>query len=266
MNLFSTMSNCFRRILANLRDNARRCLLVYPRGFDMAKRISRYFVPPSLVYRRLLEFARRHSANGGDFVFFIQVGSNDGLTNDPLREFVVAQSRWRGAFVEPLPHLFDALRRNYAYLRRPGLVFLRGAVSGNATTTSTTIFRIRPDRLSSYTTMADQLASWDPQHIIKHYAARPRIAEDIEAVEVPCFSIQQIMLEANIPELHLLHVDIEGGEASLFRRFPFDAIRPLMIIYESMHLSAEDRAELESHLRREGYWLESDSFDTVAAL
>jgi FkbM family methyltransferase len=44
--------------------------------------------------------------------FFIEIGSNDGEQHDHLRPFIVSRP-WRGIMVEPVPYVFERLRRNY---------------------------------------------------------------------------------------------------------------------------------------------------------
>lgn len=240
-------------------QSIRKRLTARPRLFDAAKRLTRLCGATNLVFESLRAFAvsERNAC-------FLQIGSNDGLTNDPIREFVVANPGWRGAFVEPVPHLYENLKRNYAYLKRRSLSFFNCAVfAGEATIT---LYHINPRRVGEYTAMADQIASFDRQHILKHYPRHPTIDSDIVAVTVPCRSVTQILSLASLPTLDLLHVDIEGAEAMVFQEFPFAHIRPKMLVYEWIHMREQDRGSLETRLREIGYALDSDSFDTVATL
>ena len=43
----------------------------------------------------------------------IQVGSNDGLSNDPLRKFIV-NNDWNAVLIEPVPNLFNRLVNLYS--------------------------------------------------------------------------------------------------------------------------------------------------------
>jgi hypothetical protein len=52
----------------------------------------------------------------GETLRFIQVGANDGIFGDPLREHILAH-KWRGVLVEPQPEIFEQLKANYAGLR-----------------------------------------------------------------------------------------------------------------------------------------------------
>ena len=60
-------------------------------------------------------------------VFFIQIGSNDGKTGDPLYPLVNKYSKYRGLFVEPVPYLFERLVDNYSF--RKNLLFENAAIN-----------------------------------------------------------------------------------------------------------------------------------------
>ena len=45
--------------------------------------------------------------------FFIEIGSNDGEQHDHLSPMIKSRE-WRGIMVEPVPYVFERLRRNYA--------------------------------------------------------------------------------------------------------------------------------------------------------
>jgi hypothetical protein len=40
--------------------------------------------------------------------FFVQIGANNGLTDDPIRQFVT-KYHWHGVLVEPQPQVFQQL-------------------------------------------------------------------------------------------------------------------------------------------------------------
>jgi hypothetical protein len=40
--------------------------------------------------------------------FFFQIGANNGLTDDPLRQFVT-KYHWHGVLIEPQPQVFQQL-------------------------------------------------------------------------------------------------------------------------------------------------------------
>jgi methyltransferase FkbM-like protein len=58
------------------------------------------------------EFAATHPS-----ATFVEIGAHDGARSDLLRSFILNR-RWTGVMVEPVPYLFDRLRRNYESLDR----------------------------------------------------------------------------------------------------------------------------------------------------
>ena len=59
---------------------------------------------------------------------FIQIGANDGITNDPLRQYI-AKGDFLGIMVEPTRALFTQLSGLYA--NRPGICMYQGAFAAN---------------------------------------------------------------------------------------------------------------------------------------
>ncbi|MCD6051977.1 MAG: methyltransferase FkbM family, partial [Verrucomicrobia bacterium] len=96
----------------------------HPRLFDAIRSASRSIGSRSPVYDKLAAFFRAHS--GGTFV---QIGANDGISNDPIREFIVDNEQWRGAFVEPMPYLLEQCRHNYRSCQPGRFRFINAAVS-----------------------------------------------------------------------------------------------------------------------------------------
>src|SRR4051794_25058506 len=45
--------------------------------------------------------------------YFVEVGANDGEQHDHLRPLILS-GRWSGLMVEPVPYVYERLKRNYA--------------------------------------------------------------------------------------------------------------------------------------------------------
>ena len=52
-------------------------------------------------------------------VRFVQIGSNDGKTGDPIYELVSKNQHWKGVLVEPVDFLHRKLKANYSNRRDP---------------------------------------------------------------------------------------------------------------------------------------------------
>lgn len=228
----------------------------HPRLYDAVVGFSRALGKRDPLYQHLARWAR-----GRGEVHFLQVGANDGMANDPIREFVVSRG-WHGLVVEPLPHLFARLVRNYAHCHR--VTPVQCAV-GYGLGERATIYRIRSDRSAAMPAWADQIASFDRDHLLKHFP-ESLTASDIEEVTVPVLTLEALVQAHKIERCDLLHLDVEGFEANLLLHADLATLRPQLILYESAHLSAEDAMAVAARLTNLGYRIETIGCDALALL
>src|SRR5450755_313564 len=50
--------------------------------------------------------------------FFVKVGANDGITDDPCSDILLADPNWSGLLIEPVPYCFERLKNNFPDTRR----------------------------------------------------------------------------------------------------------------------------------------------------
>ena len=178
--------------------------------------------------------------------YFIQIGANDGITDDDIRSLVL-ERRWRGLMVEPLPDVFAALRSNYQSLGN------RLQFSNTAITSA-----VGPVEFWRHPSL--------PQCSGLGVRTRIQYRSAMEKVEVEGITWQAMLDRYEVKRLDLLQIDTEGYDAEIIRMFPFDRLRPLIIRYEHKHLNMDDRQALEESLREKGYLLFWEKHDTVAYL
>ena len=229
----------------------------FPRLFDVSKRIFRLIGNSDPIYECLKEFSRHKMQ-----VSFLQIGSNDGISQDPLREFIVRHPAWSGCFVEPLPHLFKKLKRNYGYLRRKNLRYENAAVSDAAGVSY--LFRIKSEYHSEFPSFVDQIASFNKSHMTTVFPDHAQIDDKIERVQVRSLPIAGLAATFRATGIDLLHLDVEGYEAVILKAFPFNSYSPEIIIFEAGHLSAEDRKAIDKLLSARGYTIFDAGIDAVA--
>lgn len=64
-----------------------------------------------------LEFVIAHLMMKKRDLFFIEIGANDGVSNDPLYPLIQQNAEhWKGVMIEPMPEPFQLLQQNYASL------------------------------------------------------------------------------------------------------------------------------------------------------
>ena len=64
-----------------------------------------------------LETFLRNLFSSGDVRSVVQIGANDGIQNDPLRQYLVAPGNYHATLVEPIPFYIESLRNLYANRR-----------------------------------------------------------------------------------------------------------------------------------------------------
>jgi FkbM family methyltransferase len=231
----------------------------WPRLFDATRGVARRFGYRPPVYQFLQRVADRLPA-----LTFVQCGANDGMSTDPIREFVLANRGWNGIFIEPLPGLFARLRRNYRYAARPGLEFLQVAVSGQPGTG--TVWKIRDDCYRHYPISARGMASFSKTNLTKHFPDRAgTIDAELEAVEVPCLTYDQIVARYALPKVDLLVMDIEGHEPAVLASTPLvGPTAPRIVLYEVDHIPPAEQTALVKRFRDNGYHFRSLEQDGVA--
>ena len=227
--------------------------------FDTARRITRLLGSRTPVYDLLHKASRQLPE-----VAFIQIGSNDGISIDPIREFVVANAKWHGAFVEPVPQIFEQLRRNYSYLRGRKLAFFNVAVSRDDGAKQ--FWKIRDECLPEFPLFAYQIGSFDREHILKHFSAFPDLEAKIEAIEVPCKTYEQVREQAGLSSVHVLHLDVEGHEDQILNSIDFSCSKPLIILFETCHMSESVKGRILTMLQSHAYRLQEAGPDCIATL
>jgi FkbM family methyltransferase len=232
--------------------------------YDAARTLERALGIRTPISRFLSAFSRAHQGR----VNFIQIGANDGLRNDPVREFVIHQ-QWSGVLVEPLPGIFELLQRNYRRVAPGRLAFANTAIAGEGAGSGAATFwtfgpgalaRVHYEKRLSYL----RKSSLDREHVLRWVNHRTVFEDDIVPVRVPCMSLRRLMeLHWRWGDLHLLVVDAEGYDLAILQSIDFAELTPEAIVYESENLGAGEpvaRDLLEAH----GYRVTALGRDSVA--
>jgi len=200
------------------------------------------------------------ASRGDSGFFFIQIGSNNGLSGDPIRKFIIS-CRWRGILIEPVRHLFDRLLVNYK--NQPGLSFENVAIDKEAGYKS--FYSIRGAGRGSLVSWYEKLGSFSKEHLLKHRRKIPDFNTRLTEEKVRCITLKNLLEKYQVTKVNLLHIDAEGYDYEIIKAIPFDEVTPQMILYENKHLSAEDKSGCRKLLRSHGYKL-IKSKDTFAYL
>jgi len=195
-------------------------------------------------------------------VFFVQVGSNDGLQGDPIHEFIMQNKSWSGIFIEPVRFLFERLRQNYQNADR--FIFENVAIS---TEIGKRNFYYVSEKAKSELGSAlpywhDQLGSFDRNHIAKTLDGmlEPYIVEE----EIECVPLEQVLDRNQVITIDLLHIDTEGFDYKVLSQLNLKKYHPLIILFEHNLLSPDELEKARSLLKNAGYKLFEYGADTLA--
>lgn len=169
---------------------------------------------------------------------FIEVGANDGKSNDPLAEYIIPFN-WKGIMIEPVEKCFRVLQANYCNV--PDIKCEQVAIFPGAET------------VSMYVPKNTLAASLNP----KHTAFGGKAKEVI----VPATTLDAIVQKHGIKELDLLYIDAEGFDFVVLQTLTM--VRPKIIHYEHRHLG-EQKAQCEEFLLKKGYCLYFNRNNTIA--
>ncbi len=191
-----------------------------------------------------------------DAFTFVQIGANDGRTNDPLRRLIIRHG-FRGVLVEPQPAAFARLVRNYDSV--PGLAFENSAVG--ATHGEATLYRFRPG--PGVPDWADCLASFSREHLVHNFDG---ITGSIEEIVVPTLTFSELVARHGLSRIDLLQIDTEGFDFEIIKMIDFETTRPTIINFEQALLVGRVRQECYLYLGQKGYKITENGVDAVAYL
>lgn len=168
----------------------------------------------------------------------VQIGSNDGNTNDPLHKLLIENPGWQALLIEPVPFLFEKLVANYP--REDRFKFANVAVAETAG--SSRFYHVHPDaprHIPGLPPWYDQLGSFNRDHITKHLGGA--LEPFIVAIDVPTLPLTELLLRHGIPRVDLLHVDAEGHDWVILSQLDLNRYKPRAILFEHAHLSTADK-------------------------
>lgn len=193
----------------------------------------------------------------GRRVRFLQIGANDGVRNDPIRNLVV-RHHLHGLLVEPLPDLFARLQANYA--GHEGLQFEQcavGELDGEAT-----LYRVQP--APDLPEWLQGIASFNKQHLSSRKFGYAGLERHVVAVRVPVLSLKSLLKKHDLDGCDLLQVDTEGFDCRIVRAAIKAGLRPAIINYEYIHSTPTERAHCKKLLAEHGYAFLDVGRDTIA--
>lgn len=205
---------------------------------------------------RLLRGFARHYPEA----FFVEIGANDGEQHDHLRALILSE-RWSGIMVEPVPHVFARLRRNYGHLDR---IALENVAIGDRDGTRPFYHLGEPggderDRLPDW---YDGVGSFSRENVVGHARDIPDVERRVVQIDVPVLTFESLCRRHDAARVDLLVIDAEGYDHEILKSIDLERRHPRLAIYEHYHLPAAERRECRELLHEAGYEAMEEGFDT----
>jgi len=192
--------------------------------------------------------------------FFIQIGANDGIRNDPIYH-MVTNHNVRGIVMEPVPSIFKKLQDNYK--EYPKVEPLNLAIHN--TKKENIIYQVNP-KLEKY----GDRATGTPSFFKEHHKLNNIDESDIIEVPVKCVSLNELIELYQIKKIDLLQIDTEGYDYEIIKMIDFSKIKPSIISFEHgvrMGIMTYGQLmETEKILFEQGYKILVDEHDVRAYL
>ena len=188
--------------------------------------------------------------NNIDNCFFIEVGANDGVYLDPLYSYIV-KNNWSGILVEPNPIVFEKLKNNYKNTNN--LFFEKCIISDK---NGIVDFYCNGDNITTI------------HNTLSYDYAKYNFKEDLKIIPTLSLTFSDLIQKYNIKKIDILMTDVEGYDLDLLKTFPFNNIKPKIIISEHIHLYFQNQTleNLVSFLGDQGYECYINDTDIVGIL
>ena len=192
--------------------------------------------------------------------FFVEIGANDGEQHDHLRPFILDRV-WSGIMVEPVPYVFERLRKNYGDLPR---VILENAAIGNRDGEMPFYYLVDApaEERASLPDWYDGIGSFSRDAILSHARQIPDVEERLVETPVRTMTFETLCDQHAVSHVDLLLIDTEGYDGEIVHSIDFSRRRPQLLVYEHYHLEPRERLATAAHLRESGYETMEEGFDT----
>lgn len=205
----------------------------------------------------------------------LQVGANDGKVNDPIYRFVEEfRDRTHIILLEPQPEVSKKLIDNYK--EHPGATVLVSAIGDGQTLT---LYSVKPEVWKCLHVpyaetwpegrAATGIVSSNFRHVANWLIKHGNFSEEtvdsaIVANVYETITIEEILRRfPQFRNLDVLQVDIEGSDHYAVHAALDASLRPSVINFETVNLTAEDQGRCLKALQQSGYACFSTGMDTM---
>lgn len=176
--------------------------------------------------------------------FIVQIGSNDGVTGDPIYQLAMKKNHCKVLLVEPVPYLFKKLKENYPDSKR--FIFENVAINHGSKQTFYYVNKNAINEVEKLPQWYDQLGSFYKENITKHLDGV--LESHIEEIIIEGISLKELLERNAVKSLDLLHIDTEGYDWKILSQLDLNTYKPTIILFEHKHLKKNEKNEAVSFL------------------
>jgi FkbM family methyltransferase len=228
-------------------------------GYEVRKPLDIFKLNPDRVLtphiRVLLDLLSRPRAG----FFFVQLGANIGGTGDPIYG-IVRRHKLPGLLVEPQTAAFEKLKASYKGMDQ--VILENVAIAPQSGTM--TLYKLNPKYAHLYPYDPSGIASFSPEHIVKHVPGGASISDLIIQETVKTVPLSELLDAHQVKHIDLLQIDTEGYDFEILKMLDFRRFQPTLINLEHLHLSPADCEACLELLLAQGYMVHFGPDDIVA--
>lgn len=206
------------------------------------------------MYIKLVEEVFKNTSK----FFFIQIGANDGKTNDPLYQFI-NQYKPSGLLIEPIESVFSHLLKTYENANN--LIFDNVGIYDKSE--NVVFYKIKESHQDIFkkhykkNSNPSGISSLYREHLIYFIKKNKldkfdNVDNFIESVEIKCLTFNDLILKHNVNKINLLQIDAEGYDFEIIRQvLEKTEIKPNIINFEVKNIKTN--INIENYLKNNGY-------------
>lgn len=205
-----------------------------------------------------------------DDFFFIQIGANDGYTNDPIYKYIRLFD-WKGVLIEPQKKVFEnGLKETYS--NNENLKLVNAAIDEECGTKE--LYKIGFSDSKWATGLSSMEKEMIHKQISRGYVAKkakesgeelPDSKDDFITTEtIQTITFEKLFEELNIDKVDGLFIDAEGYDSEIMKLYDFENYPPRLVLFEHLHLTQEEEHEWIDRFRDMEFAVKRGKHNTLA--
>lgn len=194
-------------------------------------------------------------------VFVLNIGSMDGVLFDEMYAYTLMYN-FRGLYVEPIPYLFEKLKKN---MLSSGNLFENSAIMDYDGETE--MLMINSDAIDDGTVNScfyGMSAVYPPRNGLASEGDKATVEKFGSKIKVPCITFDTLLHRHNILSFDVVKMDAEGYDYQIFKQIDINKYKPKIIRLEWINLSKDEYDCMIETLDKNNYVYEIGDQDITA--